>query len=152
MEYRTLIDAVGVWFYSVTTNRYLYLLRNDVKNPGCWGLPGGKVDAGENLQEALTRECTEEIGIWPEAVKLVPIEKFTSIDNKFSYHTFFCLVENEFVPILNNEHYGYSWIKSGVWPKPLHPGLWTTINFKEILDKIDGIKQFQISQTETNFA
>ena len=152
MEYSTLIDAVGVWFYSISTDRYLYLLRNDVKNPGCWGLPGGKVDAGENLQEALTRECTEEIGIWPEAVKLVPIEKFTSIDNKFSYHTFFCLVENEFVPILNNEHYGYSWIKSGVWPKPLHPGLWTTINFKEILDKIDGIKQFQISQTETNFA
>ena len=150
MEYSTLIDAVGVWFYSISTDRYLYLLRNDVKNPGCWGLPGGKVDAGENLQEALTRECTEEIGIWPEAVKLVPIEKFTSIDNKFSYHTFFCLVENEFVPILNNEHYGYSWIKSGVWPKPLHPGLWTTINFKEILDKIDGIKQFQISQCETN--
>ena len=152
MEYSTLINAVGVWFYSIATDRYLYLLRNDVKNPGCWGLPGGKVDAGENLQEALTRECTEEIGIWPEAIKLVPIEKFTSIDNKFSYHTFFCLVENEFVPILNNEHYGYSWIKSGVWPKPLHPGLWTTINFKEILDKIDGIKQFQISQTETNFA
>ena len=150
MEYRTLIDAVGVWFYSVTTNRYLYLLRNDVKNPGCWGLPGGKVDAGENLQEALTRECTEEIGIWPEAIKLVPIEKFTSIDNKFSYHTFFCLVENEFVPILNNEHYGYSWIKSGVWPKPLHPGLWTTINFEEILKKIDTIKKFQISQCETN--
>jgi len=147
-----LIDAVGVWFYSVATDRYLYLLRNDLKNPGCWGLPGGKVDAGENLQEALTRECTEEIGIWPEAIKLVPIEKFTSIDNRFSYHTFFCLVENEFVPILNNEHYGYSWIKSGVWPKPLHPGLWTTINFKEILDKIDGIKQFQISQTETNLA
>lgn len=152
MEYSALIDAVGVWFYSIATDRYLYLLRNDVKNPGCWGLPGGKVDAGENLQEALTRECTEEIGIWPEAIKLVPIEKFTSIDNRFSYHTFFCLVEKEFVPILNNEHYGYSWIKSGVWPKPLHPGLWTTINFKEILDKIDGIKQFQISQTETNFA
>lgn len=152
MEYSTLIDAVGVWFYSIATDRYLYLLRNDVKNPGCWGLPGGKVDAGENLQEALTRECTEEIGIWPEAIKLVPIEKFTSIDNRFSYHTFFCLVEKEFVPILNNEHHGYSWIKSGVWPKPLHPGLWTTINFKEILDKIDGIKQFQISQTETNFA
>ncbi len=55
MEYCTLINAVGVWFYSVTTDRYLYLLRNDVKNPGCWGLPGGKVDAGENLQETLRR-------------------------------------------------------------------------------------------------
>ena len=150
MEYSALINAVGVWFYSVATDRYLYLLRNDSKNPGCWGLPGGKVDFGENLNEALQRECHEEIGLWPDVIKLVPIEKFTSIDNHFSYHTFFCLVDEEFVPVLNNEHYGYSWIKSGVWPKPLHPGLWTTINFKEILDKIDGIKQFQISQCETN--
>jgi hypothetical protein len=88
--------------------------------------------------------------LWPDVIKLVPIEKFTSIDNHFSYHTFFCLVDEEFVPVLNNEHYGYSWIKSGVWPKPLHPGLWTTINFEEILKKIDTIKKFQISQCETN--
>ena len=149
-----MIDAVGVWFYSVATDRYLYLLRNDLKNPGCWGLPGGKVDNGENLQSAMKRECHEEIGLWPESIKLVPIEKFTSIDNNFSYHTFFCLVENEFVPILNNEHYGYSWIKSGVWPKPLHPGLWTTINFEEILNKIEIIKnsQVHISQYEMNSA
>ena len=101
MEYCALINAVGVWFYSVKTNRYLYLLRNDAKNPGCWGLPGGKVDDGENLQEAMTRECTEEIGLWPDTIKLVPIEKFTSIDNKFSYHTFLCLIKEEFTPILN---------------------------------------------------
>jgi 8-oxo-dGTP pyrophosphatase MutT (NUDIX family) len=150
MEHCALINAVGVWFYSIKTNRYLYLLRNDSKNPGCWGLPGGKVDNGENLQEAMTRECTEEIGLWPDTIKLVPIEKFTSIDNKFSYHTFLCLIKQEFTPILNSEHHGYSWIKSGVYPKPLHPGLWTTINFQEILDKIESIKQFQISQNETN--
>jgi len=32
----------------------------------------------------------------------------------------------------------------------LHPGLWTTINFEEVLGKIDTVKQFQISQSETN--
>jgi ADP-ribose pyrophosphatase YjhB (NUDIX family) len=150
VEFSTLIDAVGIWFYSIKTNRYLYLLRNDPKNPGCWGLPGGKVDPGENLQEAIQRECQEEIGMWPEIVKLVPIEKFTSADNHFSYNTFFCLVGTEFTPVLNNEHHGYAWVESGVWPKPLHPGLWTTINFEEVLDKIDTVKQFQISQSETN--
>ena len=152
MEFGTVISAVGVWFYSVSTDRYLYLLRNDSKNPGCWGLPGGKVDYGENLNEALQRECHEEIGLWPDVIKLVPIEKFTSVDNHFAYNTFFCLVDKDFVPVLNNEHYGYSWIKSGVWPKPLHPGLWTTINFQEILEKIETIKKFQISQYEMNSA
>ncbi len=152
MEFGVVINAVGVWFYSVSTDRYLYLLRNDSKHPGCWGLPGGKVDFGENLNQALQRECHEEIGLWPDVIKLVPIEKFTSVDNHFAYNTFFCLVDKEFVPILNNEHYGYSWIKSNVWPKPLHPGLWTTINFQEILKKIDTIKKFQISQYEINSA
>ena len=101
-----MIDAVGVWFYSVNTNRYLYLLRNDPKNPGCWGLPGGKVDPGENLQEAIQRECQEEIGMWPEVIKLVPIEKFTSTDDYFSYNTFFCLVGTEFTPVLTTNIMG----------------------------------------------
>jgi len=36
------VTAAGVWFYSQTTNRYLYLLRNDPKNTECWSLPGGQ--------------------------------------------------------------------------------------------------------------
>jgi len=152
MEPGTLISAVGVWFYSIQTNRYLYLLRNDPKNPGCWGLPGGKVEVGESLSNAIQRECQEEIGMWPEIVKLVPIEKFTSADENFSYHTFFCLIDTEFVPVLNNEHHGYAWIDSGVKPRPLHPGLWTTIKFEEVLEKINTVKKFHISQSETNLA
>jgi ADP-ribose pyrophosphatase YjhB (NUDIX family) len=61
MEYSALINAVGVWFYSVATDRYLYLLRNDSKNPGCWGLPGGKVDFGENLNEAYNENVMKKL-------------------------------------------------------------------------------------------
>lgn len=141
------VTAVGVWFYSVATQRYLYLMRNDSRHPGSWGLPGGKIELGETLMQAMTRECTEELGYMPEYLRLVPLEKFTSINQGFVYHTFFCTVEKEFCPTLNHEHIGWAWIDSGTWPKPMHPGLWSTINFEAVRDKILTIEQnLQTSQ------
>jgi len=124
----------GVFFYAQNTKRFLYLLRNDPKNVGNWGIPGGKIEEGETLLDGVTRECMEEIGYFPVNAKLIPIQKF--INNKFVYHTFFCNVEDEFIPILNNEHSGYSWIDSEHYPKPMHPGLFNTINFEVVQDKL----------------
>ena len=59
------LKAVGVWFRSRDTGRYLYLLRNDVKHPGAWGLPGGKIETGETLLGGMERECIEELGFFP---------------------------------------------------------------------------------------
>ena len=137
--------AVGVWFYSISTQRYLYLMRRDVKNPGCWGLPGGKVHVNESLLAAMQRECTEEIGQFPAYIRLIPLEQFTSRDGAFRYHTFFCSVAEEFHPRLNHEHLGYAWIDSTTWPKPMHPGLWNMVNFEEVRGKIEQITA-QISQ------
>ena len=135
------LNAIGIWFYSKSTNRYLYLLRNDRKNPGTWGLPGGKVEGKENLLDALTRECVEELGEFPATEKIIPIEQFTSSDNRFIYHTFFGIVDQEFVPTLNSEHLGYAWIDKSNMPKPLHPGLWSTINVDEIKHKVETVEQ-----------
>jgi len=130
------VRAVGVWFYSAGTNRYLYLLRNDHKHPGSWGLPGGKIEPGESLLAGLERECREEMGAMPTGTQLVPIEKFTSPESNFEYHTFWCRLESEFVPVLNHEHIGYAWVESGSWPRPLHPGLWNTVNIDTVQQKI----------------
>lgn len=135
------VNAVGIWFYSLQSQRYLYLLRNDPRHPDTWGLPGGKVDDGETLLEAITRECEEELGSMPDYIKLVPLEKFTSADQKFAYHTFFCSVAAEFRPILNDEHQGYAWIAAGTWPRPMHPGLWSTVNFEAVREKIKTVQQ-----------
>lgn len=135
------VNAVGVWFYSVDTHRYLYLMRNDPKHPDTWGLPGGRIEGNETLIEAITRECTEELGSMPEYIRLVPLEKFTTADQGFAYHTFFCSVSSEFTPVLNHEHQGWAWIASGTWPKPMHPGLWSTVNFDAVRNKIKTVEQ-----------
>jgi 8-oxo-dGTP pyrophosphatase MutT (NUDIX family) len=85
---------------------------------------------------AMIRECEEELGSMPDYIKLVPIEKFTSADGGFSYHTFFCSVAEEFAPTLNDEHIGWAWIASGTWPRPMHPGLWSTVNFDAVRNKM----------------
>jgi 8-oxo-dGTP pyrophosphatase MutT (NUDIX family) len=135
------INAVGIWFYSVSTSRYLYLLRNDPKHPGAWGLPGGKVEGKESLLDAMKRECEEELGSFPDTIKIVPIEQFTSADNHFIYHTFFAVVGEEFTPTLNNEHLGYAWVNTDTIPKPLHPGLWSTINIEEVKSKVKIVEE-----------
>ncbi len=141
------VNAVGVWFYAVDTQRYLYLMREDSKHPDTWGLPGGRIEGTETLIEAITRECQEELGSMPDYIRLVPLEKFTTADAGFAYHTFFCSVAAEFTPTLNHEHKGWAWIASGTWPKPMHPGLWSTVNFDAVKNKIQTIEQtIQTSQ------
>jgi 8-oxo-dGTP pyrophosphatase MutT (NUDIX family) len=133
------INSVGVLFFAQSTGRHLFLLRND-KKTSTWGLPGGKCERNETLIEALERECREEIAYWPEKSKLFPIEHFSSDDNKFVYHTFYSIVPTEFVPVLNDEHVGYCWLDSSAYPKPLHRGLFNTLNYDIIQQKLSIIR------------
>ena len=142
------IEACGVWFYSISTNRYLYLLRCDAKYANHWALPGGKIEEGESLMQAISRECSEELGTMPNYIKLIPVEKFTANGGKFIYHTFFCLLDDEFMPDLNHEHSGYAWIDCESIPKPLHPGFWNTLNTAEVYNKINTIKTLYTSQCD----
>ena len=134
------VKAVGVWFLARSTGRYLYLLRNDSKHPNSWGLPGGKIEGNETLLGGMERECIEELGRFPAYQQMLPLEKFTSADNVFEYYTWVCVVADEFVPVLNNEHHGYAWINRGTWPRNMHPGLWNTVNFDAIKEKISLIE------------
>lgn len=140
MESGTLA-AVGVWFYSRATQRYLYLMRRDSKHPMTWGLPGGKALPGESLLAAAQRECQEEIGDTQQFDKIYPVEHFTATDGRFHYHTFICVVDHEFCPRLNHEHHGYAWIDHGIWPRPMHPGLWSTVNIDDVMSKISTLRR-----------
>ena len=138
------IQAVGAWFYCVNTRRYLFLMRSDFKFRGKWSLPGGKIEMDETLLDSLKRECYEEMGFWPDCNQIIPLERFTSENKRFIYNTFFIPVEEEFVPKLNSEHIGWAWVASGSWPKPLHPGLWSTMSFREIQSKIKSLENISL--------
>jgi len=58
-----------------------------------WALPGGGLDEGESLTEALTREMVEETGIEPEIGRLLYVHQF-SRGGQFEGPEFFFAVSN----------------------------------------------------------
>lgn len=123
------IICSGALFYTLDTHRFLFLHRTKGKQNNLWGLVGGTNEGTETPWESLKREISEEIGT-VEIKKTIPLETFVSNDDKFQFHTYLCLVENEFIPILNDEHDGYAWVTFTKWPKPLHHGLRNTLQNK----------------------
>ena len=103
------IVCSGALFYTLDTHRFLFLFRSNGKKAGLWGLVGGTNEAAETPWEGLKREITEEIGELPPIKKTLPLESFLSNDKKFVFHTYLCVVQDEFVPKLNKEHDGYAW-------------------------------------------
>ena len=132
----TNIVCSGALFYTLDTNRFLFLHRAQGKTANLWGLVGGTNEGVETPFEGLKREITEEIGTLPDIKKAIPLETFVSNDTKFLFHTYLCVVENEFIPRLNEEHTGYAWESFNIWPKPLHHGLRNTFTNKVNLAKL----------------
>lgn len=53
--------GVGVGAVILRGGKILLLLRKKAPEAGCWTIPGGKVEFGETLEEAILREVKEEI-------------------------------------------------------------------------------------------
>lgn len=133
------IICSGALFYTQETNRFLFLHRAKGKRADLWGLVGGTNEGTETPWEGLCREITEEIGDMPEIVKTIPLETFISPDARFHFHTYLCIVKEEFIPQLNNEHNGYAWVSFSKWPKPLHQGLRNTLTSKTNIAKLETV-------------
>ena len=118
------IECSGGLFLAKDTKRFLFLLRNQGKTAGTWGIVGGKKEPKDlTAYQALEREIHEEIGDSKPIKKVIPLELFTSEDQKFCFNTYVLIVDREFIPTLNDEHVGYAWCDYKCWPKPLHQGV-----------------------------
>lgn len=125
------------------------MMRSDDSYTNTWATVGGRSEQGESIVESLSREIQEEIGFLPIIRKTIPIDLYVSPDRMFEFHTFICLVDSEFIPILNNEHSGYAWSSIKNYPKPLHPALFSSFKNQELLTKIENvIKLLEVSSSD----
>ena len=124
-------------------------MRADDTYTNTWATVGGRAESGETVIESLGREIQEEIGFLPIVRKTIPVDLFISNDEKFEFHTFICLVDNEFIPRLNQEHKGYAWSGIDSYPKPLHPALFNALQLPELKHKIENVLDLlEVSQTD----
>lgn len=65
--------VVGVGALIIDGNRILLVERGREPLKGYWSLPGGAVETGELLKDALRREVREETGLEVEVVHLIEI-------------------------------------------------------------------------------
>ena len=133
------IICSGALFYAINTKRFLFLQRTDGKTKGMWGLVGGQAKFSESAFDGLKREIQEEVGQPPTFKKVIPLELFTSNDQKFYFNTYVIAVQDEFLPRLNHEHSSYAWCAFECWPKNLHAGLRNTLNNRSIKGKLQTI-------------
>ena len=132
------IPASGCLINAKSTTSCL-LLDRSIKQKGTWGMVGGKSVESETPWQGLQREIIEEVGHQPTIQKTIPLELFVSKDTRFKFHTFVCVVEQEFMPKLNGEHSGYAWVSINCWPLPLHDGVRKTLQNKTIKTKLQTI-------------
>ncbi|UCF02870.1 MAG: NUDIX hydrolase [Deltaproteobacteria bacterium] len=64
---------VGVAAVVIEDDRVVLVRRGRPPAYGEWSLPGGAVESGETLEEAVVREVAEEIGFNVEVVELVAV-------------------------------------------------------------------------------
>lgn len=80
-----MIRAVCALIFDID-GKILTVSRKD--NPNDIGLPGGKVDEGESLEDAIKREVLEETGFTVSV--LAPV--YSGIEGNYKVTTFICVI------------------------------------------------------------
>lgn len=120
--------AVGVLF--LPDGRFLLTTRPSGKvYAGYWEFPGGKVEPGETIEQALKRELTEELGIEIEDCTLWKIEQVDYPHAWVQLH--FCRVTRWRGELQMREGQTFSWQRLPVEVDPVLPGTWPVLRWLE---------------------
>ena len=89
---------------------YFIAQRNKEKYMGLkWEFPGGKVDPGETLIEALCREIHEELNINIRVHEKLAQEKYKDNEINIVLHYFLCSIIDGTIKL--NEHEAMKWVE-----------------------------------------
>lgn len=81
------VPLVGVGAVIVDRGRVLLVERGTEPMKGRWTIPGGLVEVGEPLTEAVVRETREETGLHIEPIELVELlDRIYREENRVRYH------------------------------------------------------------------
>jgi 8-oxo-dGTP diphosphatase len=69
-------------------NKILLIKRNTIPFKGYWGLPGGRMDPGETIEQTIVREVKEETGLDVAVICKIGeyIEKGVKDDVEYEYY------------------------------------------------------------------
>jgi len=79
-------------------------------DPSCWDLPGGKMDRGERLVDALEREAREETGLTVQGARPFYVTHFEKEPFWVTCVTFVCASFDGEVQ-LSSEHVEHAWVQ-----------------------------------------
>jgi len=76
------VPGVGCGAAILRDGRLLLVKRVKAPEAGCWNLPGGRVEYGESVADAIKREIREEVGLEIELVRSLGFVEMIDIDDQ----------------------------------------------------------------------
>ena len=78
--------------YLIKDHQILLAMKKRGRGEGFWNGAGGKPEPGETIEQAMIRECQEEIGVTPLEYEKVSIQDWGFTDGKSDgqCHTYLC--------------------------------------------------------------
>lgn len=121
---------------------YLMARRRDI---GWWNLPGGGMEAGETVDEGLTREVREEVGIAIRIVRLVGV--YSKPQKSEVVLTFLCKPADDTEPTTSDEVSEVGWFAADALPEHTLPKHRQRV-LDAVLNQPEAILRAQTTPTE----
>lgn len=90
---------VAVGAVVISDGRLLLVQRGREPGRGWWSIPGGRVEPGETLTEAVQRELAEETGLAGRCERFIGWVERIGEDHHFVILDFLVVVEDQSIPV-----------------------------------------------------